>query len=144
MLEKNVNPHAKNWNNNSQFDYFGEKMRSNLEGVQKFSKNFYTTIEDQDDPLLPRPSFTKDGVYFSRLGQKKLGGGAQGETYAGKYMGKPAVFKFVKVDNIESEITTKAAIDNQRKRLNELYKLKAAKGQHVLPVFGHYRSVNYI
>ena len=139
MLAKNVHPHAKNWNNHSQCDYFGDILRSSMDGMQKFSKNFFTTIEVQDDPHLPRPSFTKDGVYFNRIGKESLGRGAQGQTYAGEYMGKPAVFKFIKVDKIESEITTKAAIDNQRKRLNELYKLKAAKGQHVLPVFGHYR-----
>ena len=141
MLDKNVNPHAKNWNSESQFDYYGELMRSSKESFRKFSKNYYTTIENQDDPGLPKPFFTKDGVYFRRFGKTPLGGGAQGSTYVGEYMGKPAVFKFIKVDKVVSEKTTKAAMDNLRRRLNELYKLKAAEGQHVLPVFGHFRSV---
>ena len=146
MINKDVHPHIPNTSGKSQYDtVIGLRNRRSKqydvekEMRDKFSRNFYTTIEKQHDPELPAPYFTKDGIYFKRSGKKPLGGGAEGETYYGEYCGQEAVYKFTRIKKMVYKETAEKVMKDQNIRLNEVNKLKNAKGENILPLLGHYR-----
>ena len=148
MLKAGVNPFALDCHNKTQLELCNVSVRvpENFTSDLFFSttslhcvdRNFKKPCNGCTQHLT-EPWYYKNGRIVDFKFTDMIGRGGEGTVFQGKFHGRDAAFKLVKIKNSQLTRYTPDSIDDLNKRLSETKKLSNTNAQNILPFFGHIR-----
>ena len=139
MIDRGANPFVVDYTGVTQFDSFNLDYLSNL----PTQKSVYFTTRQLDDEFEAKPDFLNPWFYqtgiFDGEFNSVIGQGATGTVIRGKWCGKKAAFKFVKIENQKSQKDISDTVKSLNEKLSEMASIQATKGSKIISFYGHYR-----
>ena len=140
MIDNGANPHVVPYAGS---DYTQSELENlgHLSNLPTQKSVFFTTRPFPDDfknqTIFPDPWFYRTGV-FGQF-ESVIGQGASGTVLSGDWFGQKAAFKFVEIGLQQFQSDASEALKTLDEKLTEMTSIQAAKGDKVLPFYGHYR-----
>ena len=151
MIVAGVNPFALDYKNDTQADFrkvsrgLISELSPDLTPDLFFSTTSLPCISQTCDKSckqgLPDPWYYNNGLVWDFKKTDRIGKGAEGIVFSGKFHGREAAFKMVEIKNLKTAKFAYEAIDDLKTRLSEMHNLSKANGQNILPFYGHIRLV---
>ena len=134
MINRGYNPHVRNFNDKSQYDYYSLDSLSNVTNTQSI---FFPT-KSFPNGNLPKPFHYETGVYPGQYG-RVIGRGGEGIVIQGALGSEPCAFKFVEVRDQKYKQKISDQLEDMNARLREMIEVEKISGTNVLKLKGHHR-----
>ena len=134
MINRGLNPHVRNYDDKSQYDYFSLDSLSNVTNTQ----SVFFPIKAFPNGTLPKPFHYENGVYPGQYG-RVIGRGGEGIVIQGVWANQPSAFKFVEIGNQKCKDTVDDNLKDMNARLREMIEMENISSTNFLKLEGHYR-----